>query len=273
MKRIVLIAAAAAAALGAAARGEAQKTQWTDMIYVPGRWQGARLAALVTRNTATDSLALVMRVDYFANPPRWRAEIRRSGDGQTFGEPDVVLGSGATASVVTRLGATPLERHALGRDSLVRAVAAVLGAGGRREGVANGRFADRRADGTVFRVGFRRTARTAAFDDRLLDPRNASAGSQLISSRLTSVGDQRSAGVVATAGARGVDRVRTPGGEVPVTPDTMAVVRMEAFAVGVMRLEDFMRLGGLGPYKPDSTARAAVRLDSLVRSDSVKGKP
>jgi hypothetical protein len=219
---------------------------------------------------ATDTLALVMRVDYFANPPRWRAEIRRSSDGQTFGEPDVVLGGGnaAAASVVTRLGATPLDRHALGRDSLIRAVAAVMGPTGRRQGAANGRLAERRADGSVFRVAFRRTARTAAFDDRLLDPRNTSAGAQLISSRLTSVGDQRSAGVVATAGARGVDRVRTPGGEVPVTPDTMAVVRMERFAVGAMRLEDFMRLGGLGPYQPDSAAApadSAVRVDSAAR--------
>ena len=55
--------------------------------------------------------------------------------------------------------------------------------------------------------------------------------------------------MVATAGARGVDRVSTPRGEVPVRPDSMAIVRMERFAVGAMRLEDFLRLGGLGPYR------------------------
>lgn len=255
-----------------------QRAQWTDMVYVPGRWGGVpgRLVPATTRNAQTDSLALVMRVDYFANPPRWRAEVRRSADGRTFGEPDVLLGNAATVLVVTRLGTTPLERHALGGDSLVRAAAGVMDAGGRRRGVANGRLAEPRADGTVFRVAFRRSARAPQFDDRLLDPRNASAGAQLISSRLTSVGDQRSAGVVATAGARGVDRVRTPGGEVPVRPDTTAVLRMEAYEVGAMRLEDFMRLGRLGPYKPDSAAAAAApaaRPDSAVRVDSVAPLP
>lgn len=242
---------------------EAQKIQWTDMVYVPGRWQAGRVQPAATRNPATDSLALTMRVDYFANPPRWRAEIRRSVDGQSFAEPQVLIGNGAAASVVTRLGATPLERHALGRDTLLRAVAGVMGTAGRRQGVASGRFSERRADGTVLRVGFRRTARSAAFDDRLLDPRNASAGSQFISSRLASVGDQRSSGVVATAGARGVDRVRTPGGEIAVTPDSLAVRKMESFSVGVLRLEDFMRLGGLGPYKPEPAAPDSARADSL----------
>jgi hypothetical protein len=85
----------------------------------------------------------------------------------------------------------------------------------------------------------------------MLNPRNQTAGRQLIAGRLTAVGDQRSASVVATAGARGVDRVRTPRGEVAVTPDTMAVRRMEQLAVGAMRLEDFLRQGGLGPYRPE----------------------
>lgn len=169
------------------------------------------------------------------------------------------------------MGTTPLARHAAGRDSLVVAAAAVMASTGRRTGAASGRFAERNAAGWVRRVVFRRTARTATFDDRMLDPRNATAASQFISSRLTSVGDQRSASVVATAGARGVDRVRTPGGEVAVTPDTLAVVRMERYAVGVMRLEDFMRAGGLGPYKPerpDSVARAPA-----AAPDSLRSKP
>jgi hypothetical protein len=243
----------------------AQKTQWTDMVYVPGRWQAGRLMPATTSSTATDSIALVMRVDYFGNAPRWRAEIRRSSDGQNFGEPQVLLGNGGEVLVVTPVGTTPLLRHTAGHDSLVLAAAAVMAASGRRTGVANGRFAERNAAGWVRRIVFRRTARTATFDDRMLDPRNATAASQFISSRLTSVGDQRSASVVATAGARGVDRVRTPGGEVAVTPDTMAVVRMERFAAGVMRLEDFMRQGGLGPYKPE-------RPDSTV-PDSSRSKP
>lgn len=258
----------------------AQRSQWTDMVYVPGRWQGAQLAPLLTRNQRTDTLALVMRVDYFANPPRWRAEVRRSVDGQALGQADIILGNGAAAQVVTRLGATPLDRHVLGRDSLVRALVRVMNAGGRRTGVSSGRFAEQRADGSLLRVGFRRSQRTAQFDDRLLDPRNSSAGAQLIGGRLASVGDQRSAGVVATAGARGVDRVRTPGGEIAVTPDTLAVLRMERFAVGMLRLEDFMRLGGLGPYRSDNPAvepPPAPPRDSALRiplpPESLKVKP
>ena len=62
------------------------------------------------------------------------------------------------------------------------------------------------------------------------------------------MGDQRSASVVATAGARGVDNVQTPHGTVPVHPDSMAVVRMERFSVGSLRLEEFLRAGRLGAY-------------------------
>lgn len=238
---------------------QAQKSQWTDVVYVPGHWQSGRLVRSTTRNAATDSLALVMRVDYFASAPRWRAEIRRSPDGQAFDEPLVVLGDAATALVVTPVGTTPLAQHAANRDTLVRASVAVMGTTGRRGGASSGRIVERSPAGVVERVVFRRSVRSPTFDNNILDPRRASAGSQFIASRLTSVGDQRSASVVATAGARGVDNVQTPNGAVPVTPDTMAVVRMEHFSVGALRLEDFMRLGGLGPYKaapPDSASPA-----------------
>ncbi len=245
--RAMVLSVAALGALAGPAVG--QKLQWADVVYVPGAWQAGRLVPRSTTNTAADTLALVMRVDYFASAPRWRAEIRRSSDGVNFGEPTVLLGERTSASVVTQLGATPLDQHALGRDLLVRS-AIVFDANGRRTGVASGRIVDRAANGTVVRVAFRRSQRTANFSDDLLNPRGPSAGRQLIASRLTSVGDQRSASVVATAGARGVDRVRTPRGEVPVRPDSMAIVRMEHFSVGAMRLEDFLRQGGLGPYKP-----------------------
>lgn len=227
---------------------QAQKLQWSDVVYVPGRWQAGRLVSVPTTNPATDSLALVMRVDYFASAPRWRAEIRRSGDGRSFGEAEILLGDRATVLAVTQLGTTPLDQHALGRDTLVRAAAAVFDAAGRRQGAAAGRIVERAAAGAVRRVVFRRSVRSPTFSDDVLNPRGQTAGRQLLAGRLTQVGDQRSASVVATAGARGVDRVRTPRGEVAVTPDTMAVVRMERLAVGAVRLEEFLRTGGLGPY-------------------------
>jgi len=218
-------AACAAAAAGgllalAPARAVAQKAQWTDVVYVPGFWSGGRIVP------RPDSLALLMRVDYFSAPPKWRAEIRRTADGQTMGAPDILVGNGATVVVATRVGTTPLEQHALGRDPLVRAAADALDAAGRRKGAASGRLAERTAQGATLRVVYRRSVLNANFDAAMLEP-GAQAGSRtLLASGLQSVGDQRSAAVVATAGARGVDNVQTPSGAVPVTPDTMAVVRM-----------------------------------------------
>jgi hypothetical protein len=241
--------AAAALLLAALAPGlAAQRTQWTDAVYVPGRWQAGRLLRVASRNGATDSLALVMRVDYFSNPPRWRAEVRRSADGRTFGAPEIIIGNGAAAQVVTQLGATPFEQHALARDTLVRAAVGALDASGRRRGAASGRIAEKLASGVVGRVVFRRAQRAPTFSDELLNPGGSAGGRALLASGIHQVGDQRSASVVATAGARGVDNVQTPRGNVPVHPDTMAVVRMERFSVGSLRLEEFLRAGHLGAY-------------------------
>ena len=131
--RQVLLAALLAA--GTAAAAAAQKAQWTDVVYVPGRWAAGKLASRRTTDPQTDSLALVMRVDYFSAPPKWRAEIRRTADGQTMGDPDILIGEGTRAVVVTALGATPLEQHALGQDLLVRA-AVVFDRNGRAPGAA-----------------------------------------------------------------------------------------------------------------------------------------
>ncbi len=249
-----LAAPLVAALLVAAAAGDAraQRAQWTDVVYVPGRWAAGRLAA------QPDSLALVMRIDYFSSPPRWRAEIRRTRDGRTLGDPDILIGRGTSAMVVTPVGATPLEQHALARDPLVRS-AVVFDRNGRRAGPASGRITERGADGKVGRVVFRRVIRNPSFDDRLLDPGNRSSGRTLLASGIAAVGDQRSASVVATAGARGVDRVQTPQGTVPVKPDTAAVTRMERLAVGSVALEEFLRAGGLGPYATRSDSGGKPR--------------
>lgn len=199
-----------------------------------------------------------MRVDYFSRPPKWRAEMRRTSDGQTMGAPDILVGDGAKVVVITALGSTPLEQHALGGEALVKAAAQVFDATGRPQGPASGRLAERAANGAVGRVVFRRAVRNANFADALLDPGARAGGRNLLASSITAVGDQRRASVVATAGARGVDRVKTPGGEVPVKPDSAAILRMERFSVGAVALEDFLRTGGLGPYapaRPDSGGR------------------
>jgi hypothetical protein len=186
-----------------------------------------------------------MRVDYFARTPRWRAEIRRTKDGNTFGDPVTILGEKQKALVVTPVGTTPLDQHALGKDPLVRAALA-FDANGARTGVANGVIAD------ATRVAFRRTAKTPTFDNADLDPAKQTQGRQFISKSLVSVGNQRSASIVATAGARGVAKVRTPGGMIDVKPDSNAVKAMDRMVVGAMKLEDFLRAGKLGPYKAAS---------------------
>jgi hypothetical protein len=241
-------AAALLAVLTAAGAAEAvaQKAQWTDVVYVPGYWAAGRLVQPAA-GRHTDSLALVMSIVYYASPPRWRAEISRTTDGRTMGAPTVLIGEGARALVVTPVGTTPLEQHALGKDALVRA-AVVFDATGHRQGPAGGRIVERLASGAVGRVVYRRAERSANFDLALLNPGGRSAGATLLASGLTRVGDQRSASVVATAGARGVDNIQTPAGSVPVTPDTAAVTRMERYSVGTVALEEFLRAGGLGPY-------------------------
>lgn len=221
-----------------------QKQQWTDVIYVPGRWQSGTVVA----PAAPDTLALVMRIEYFSKAPRWRAEVQRTTDGVNFSEPVVVIGDKQNALVVTPVGTTPLAQHALGRDPLGLALV-VFDAAGKRTGVASGAFVDKDASGATTRIGFRRTARAATFADDALNPRNQTFARQIISNRLATVGDQRSAAVVATAGARGVDRVTTKKGVIEIKPDSMAVKRMEAFTIREMRLEEFLRTGGLGPYK------------------------
>lgn len=230
--------------LGVAAPLRAQKTRWTDAVYATGRWDAGRLAP----PAGADSLALLMRAEVFSHPPRWRAEISRTANGTTFGEPVVLLGDRASVLVVTPLGATPLAQHELARDPLIALAAAAFTPQGTRRDAPSGRIAVRDAAGTA-RVVFRRPARIADFSDDMLNPRNRSAGRRLLASNLERVGDQRNAEVVATAGARGVDRVRTPGGEVAVTPDTLAVLAMERRSVDGLVLENFLRTGGLGPYR------------------------
>src|SRR5205085_8508548 len=52
--------------LSVAGTARAQQAQWSDAVYVPGRWVQGRIAA-----APADSLALLARVDYFSHPPKW----------------------------------------------------------------------------------------------------------------------------------------------------------------------------------------------------------
>ncbi len=171
-------AAGAAVVLLALAAGSlrAQQTQWSDAVYLPGKWVNGR----VTQSAAwADSLALVARIDYFLHAPKWRAEIRRSTNGQTFADqPDVIINDGSRVVVVTQVGSAPFAEHALARDPVATAAVAVLDPQGRRRGAASGRITERATGGAVARVVFRRAVR-GSFDEALLNP-GGSAGRGLL---------------------------------------------------------------------------------------------
>jgi adenylate cyclase len=244
---LALLLAVAGAPLVAAPLGaqEAPRERWTDWVYTPGSWQGARLVGRTTSNEATDSLALVARVDFFAQAPRLRAEFRRVVHPDSLDAPMVLIVDGERSVVLTRLGSTALAEHAAASDPMVQAVLrrirqarpappgpariAELGAGGAVEWVILRRPAARAEfGGEVFEMGTaRRLGRTAA---RL---------------GIHAMGGERSEEVVAAAGARGVARVRTVDGEILVMPDTVAVERIARVRIGLIDLDRFLRDAGI----------------------------
>lgn len=234
-------------ALEAQQPGEA-RARWTDRVYLPGNWSGERLVGHTTADPMTDSLALVAQVETFVHPPRWRLEIRPIEDGRTLGEPLVVVSDGRRIVILTPLGSTALEQHAAREDALVRALIARLESDGLASSVAR-RMADHDEAGNVLRVIVRRPAARADFDDGLFGTGTAGRlGRRLLQASMQEIGASRSQEVVATAGARGVTRVKTVDGEITVLPDTAAILRMEAVTVTVIEVDRFLREGRLGAH-------------------------
>ena len=238
---LALVAGALAGASPAAAQTPA-KARWSDWVYRPGRWVAGRLQPASTTNQATDSLALVARVEAYSQPPRWRLELARTTDGTALAAPIVIIGGGAEPVVLTEVGSTPLSRHAAGQDSVVRQLVAGFGANGRPARAAPARIVETGAGGRVTFVVLRRAVARADFADNLL---SAGAGGRLGRSLgrfgVQSLGGERRTDVVASAGARGVARVRTVDGEIVVQPDTAAVLAMERVTVDLAELDRFLR--------------------------------
>lgn len=223
--------------------GEAQeRARWTDRIYVPGSWDGGQV---VPPQGESDALALVATVEGYADPPRWRLELRRVTASGGLEEPEIVVGEGQEAWVLTALGSTSLEEHALAEDALMEfAMGTLMPSGAPHPPQASALTQTR--DGTTVRTAQRQPAVRAEFSDDLLAQGRASRlGRSLL--RLTSdeVGDQRDASFAATAGARGV-RVRTADGEVDITPDMRAIAALERRSISALELDRFRREGGLG---------------------------
>ncbi|MBI4410179.1 MAG: adenylate/guanylate cyclase domain-containing protein, partial [Gemmatimonadetes bacterium] len=226
------------------------KARWTDMVYRPGSWRGAQVVPHPTSNDATDTLALVAQVETFSKPPRWRAEVRKIEDGKTLGQALVLIGDGKKIVVLTGLGSTPLGRHAAAKDPLVQAVAKRFDARGQPAQRGAARIVDRDAAGQVERVVLRRPAPRADFPDNLLSAGGAGRlGRSLLAVSMSEIGGKEREEVAATAGARGVARVRTVDGEITVMPDTAAVLLLEGMQVSVIDLDEFLRKARLGVYR------------------------
>jgi adenylate cyclase len=226
----------------------AQKARWTDLVYRPGAWEGGRLVTTPTTDQAVGDLALAAIVEIYAAPPRWRAEIRRvEGGGRDLApEPVVLVTDGPEVRVLTSLGSTPLAEHAAGQDAIVRAVVAGFGSDGRIRGASSGRIVQTEPSGNVSWVLVRRPAARSDFGDELLVSGTAGRlGRSLARFGVHAAGGERRADVVASAGARGVARVRTVDGEIEVMPDTAAVERLGRVEIDLIDLERFWREGGL----------------------------
>lgn len=170
---------------------------------------------------------------------RERIEIRRAVNGK-LGEPLVVVGDDDGYWLVTRVGAVPLADSDPARDPFVRLVlAGPPGAAPPHRTVP--------ATGGIAAVVLRHPL-SADFDDGAFAIRRAALSGDRISSGLSSFSAAGDTEVVASAGARGVEQVRTASGMVTVTPDSMAVAWMEEQSPSLADSETFKRESGLAPY-------------------------
>ncbi len=225
---------------------QAQKIHWTDWVYQPGTWHGDRFAPLQTRDQATDALGLIARVECYARPPKWRAEVRHVVAGDSLGDTVVLVGNGNDVVVLTPLGSTPLANHEAAKDPVVQALVGRMNAQGRPDPAPPTRVVKSGSGGVVAQVVLRKNAARADFDDHLLDTGAASrVGRRLALLGMQAVGGERDQDVVASAGARGVATVKTTKGEITVMPDTAAVLRLEKQNVGVLELDRFLRQEGI----------------------------
>ena len=211
-----------------------ERSRWVDRVYVPG-----------IGVSSVDSLTLVAVVDGYAHPPRWRMEVLSVNDDGRLAEGAVLVGDGEVVQVLTLVGSSPLEEHALGQEAMIRFLMGTLPDGTPRFSAGEDFFVQTEEGRNVRMVRRERLARPDFSDDLLVSGRTGRLGRSLLRLTTDEVGDQRGAQFAATAGARGV-RVRTPDGEVELSPDLAAVARMEGRIPSAVELDRFRREGGLG---------------------------
>ena len=232
--RALLVAALVLGALTTTATSAAAQTpvraRWSDWVYRPN-----------PASRGADSLVLVARAEAYSLPPRWRLEITRMGVTPT---PPmlVIVKDGAQPVVLTELGSSALAEHAAWQEPAVRQLVEGFGADGRPLRPGPGRSERRAANGAVELVVLRRPIARADFADNLLSAGTAGRlGRSLGRLGVQAVGGERRTDVVASAGARGVARVRTPTGELVINPDTAAIQQLDALEVDLLELDEYMR--------------------------------
>ncbi|MGH7544299.1 MAG: hypothetical protein ACREK7_10210 [Gemmatimonadota bacterium] len=180
------------------------------------------------------------RVTVYQDGPRERLEIRQV-EGDALGDPIVIVSNGRSYHLVTKVGATPFAESAPAKEPLVALVLA--GPAGeapqhRTVAVPSG------GEAVVLR-----SAVNPDFDSgNAFQLRLPQVGGGLLKSGLSQFSAAQSTQLTASAGARGVDQIRTADGTISVTPDPEAVRRMEAQAVSEVELEGFKLEAGLAPY-------------------------
>ncbi len=192
------------------------------------------------------------RATVYQDGPRERIEIRRVENG-ALNDPIVIVSNGRSYQLVTRVGSTPLVESAPADDPLLRLVLAgppgdapqhrrvPLPVGGQAVVLRNAIDPDFDS-GDAFRL------------------RLPQVGGGLLKSGLSQFSPAQNTELTASAGARGVDQIRTADGTISVTPDPEAVRWMDAQAVSEVELERFKLEAGLAPYDalPGSDAESAA---------------
>ena len=180
------------------------------------------------------------RVNVYQDGPRERLEIRRV-QGDALGDPIVIVSNGRSYQLVTRVGATPfLESAPAGEPFVQLVLAGPAGDAPQHRSVAVP------AGGQA--VVLRSTIDPDFDSGDAFQLRLPQVGGGLLKSGLSQFSAAQNTQLTASAGARGVDQIRTAEGTISVTPDPEAVRRMETRAVTEVELEDFKLEGRLAPY-------------------------
>ncbi|MGH7558936.1 MAG: hypothetical protein ACREMD_14360 [Gemmatimonadota bacterium] len=180
------------------------------------------------------------RVTFYQDGPRERIEIREVENG-ALEDPIVIVSNGRSYHLVTKVGSTPLMESAPADDPLLRLVLA--GPPGdapqhRTVPVPGG------GQATVLRNAIEPDFDSGdAFQLRL-----PQVGGGLLKSGLSQFSAAQNTQLTASAGARGVDQIRTANGSISVTPDPDAVRWMDEQSVSEVDLEEFKLEVGLAPY-------------------------